>query len=190
MAHQLCFSFPCPLFFSLELLAFPSVALGSSLAVTFSFTSRKLSSPGRAQNESLHPGVLMWEWKHSITEVLSLLWLLMYTQKLSHHQRCSALANRVLPSVLWDVEICAEKIIASNGRVVLGPLEDDYGWSCTLIDLVPWEVASVKQDHLGSVSSRGDVRCCHLLPRSPRMNPGSGMPWTPAWVFSSNGICS
>lgn len=72
MAHQLCFSFP-HLFFSLELLAFPSVALGSSLAVTFSFTSRKLSSPGRAQNESLHPGVLMWEWKHSITEVLSTL---------------------------------------------------------------------------------------------------------------------
>lgn len=60
-----------------------------------------------------------------------------------------------------------EKIIASNGRVVLGPLEDDYGWSCTLTDLVPWEMTIVRQDHLGSMGIRGDGTAaiyCHGHP--------------------------
>lgn len=42
-------------------------------------------------------------------------------------QRCSALGNRALPSVLCNVDVFVDKITASNGRVVLGPLEDDYG---------------------------------------------------------------
>lgn len=39
-------------------MAFTSLALGSFLAVAFSFKLEKLSSPGRRQNESLHPQVL------------------------------------------------------------------------------------------------------------------------------------
>lgn len=36
-------------------------------------------------------------------------------------------------------------------------------------------MANAKQDHLGSRGIRGDVHCCHLLPCSPRMNPGSSL---------------
>lgn len=173
MALQLCFSFPCPLFFSLELCLHLH---GWPLVVPWLLPFRSLHKSSALQAESKmspciqecsasceHGGNIPFQ------RFYPLLLLLMYTQKLSHCQRCSALENRVLPSVLANVRSVWKKIITSNGRVVWGILEGDYGWSCTLADLVPWEMTFVRQEHLGSMSTGGDGHCCHLLPCSPSL---------------------